>query len=169
VIEASDSVKLQIQALVATGAENILVVNSPNIEATPRTDLKKEAIFENADSFRDYVIGWQIEGLSKDLTEVYNLSLELAVSEVEQQSGLDIREYDLNAIFINILNNAESLGYTNKDDACVYTLTGGGFNPECNFETFVFFDEIYPTAVTHERAAADMLEVAQQTELSRPK
>ena len=63
--------------------------------------------------------------------------------------------------FNNILNNAESLGYTNKDDACVYALSGGGFNPECNFETFVFFDEIHPTAVTHERAAEDLLEVAQ--------
>jgi phospholipase/lecithinase/hemolysin len=161
VIEASDSVKQQIQTLVATGAQNILVVNAANIGATPQTDLKKKAIFDNADSFRDYVIGWQIEGLSGDLTEVYNLSLELAVSEIEQQSGLDIKEYDLNATFNNILNNAESLGYTNKDDACVYALSGGGFNPECNFETFVFFDEIHPTAVTHERAAEDLLEVAQ--------
>ncbi len=161
VIEASDSVKQQLQALVASGAENILVVNAPNIGATPQTDVKKAAIFENADSFRDYVIGWQIEGLSSDLSDIYNLSLELAVAEVEQESGLDIREFDLDETFTYILNNAESLGYTNKDDACVYALSGGGFNPECNFDTFVFFDEIHPTAVTHERAAAALYQVAQ--------
>ncbi len=57
VVEASDSVKQQLLALAASGTENILVVNAPNIGATPQTDLKKAAIFANADSFRDYVIG----------------------------------------------------------------------------------------------------------------
>ena len=161
VIEASDSVRQQLQNLIASGAKNILIVNAPDIGATPQTDLKKKAIFENADSFRDYIIGWQIEGLSSDLTEIYNLSLELAVAEVEEQSGLDIKEYDLSATFEYILDNADSLGYTNKDDACVYALSGGGMNPECDFETFVFFDEIHPTATTHERAAAALIQAAQ--------
>jgi phospholipase/lecithinase/hemolysin len=162
---AVESVKQQLQTLVATGAQNILVVNAPDIAETPQTDLKLEALLNpDTRTFKDIIAAWALGNgakLRSKYTAAYNQGLAQAVADVEAASGIDIKEFDLSATFEYILDNATSLGYTNKDDACVYALSGQGFHPECNFDTFVFFDEIHPTAVTHERAAAALLQVAQ--------
>jgi phospholipase/lecithinase/hemolysin len=141
-------------------------VNAPDIGATPQTDLKREAILASPTrSFLDIMVAWALGpgfNLGGKLTDAYNQGLAQAVADVELASGIDIKEFDLSASFQNIISNYQTLGYTNKDDACVYALSGGGFNPECNFDTFVFFDEIHPTAVTHQRAAAELAPVAAQ-------
>jgi phospholipase/lecithinase/hemolysin len=155
--QASDSVAQQLRTLIASGARNIAVVNAPDVGATPNTDLAAAKVKAEANSLYDYILAYTLESVTRVISSVYNLQLELAVLNVEDETGVDIKEFDLFAFFDDTVKNSIEYGYTNNTDACVYALTGGGFNPECNFDTFVFFDEIHPTAFTHQRAAAGLL------------
>ena len=157
--KAVKSVKQQINTLIAAGARNIAVVNAPDIGAIPETDLVSAQALSVADNFRDKIVAKKLEKITRVLTAVYNGRLAAAVSDIEDETGIDIIEYDLFSFLDDTIDNFEEYGYTNNTDACVYAITGGGFNPECNFESFVFFDEIHPTAITHQRAAGEILEI----------
>ncbi len=159
VTNAADSVGDQLRKLAASGAKNILVVNAPDVGATPNTDLAADKAWAEADSLYDYILAAGLEGVTRVISEVYNLNLEYKVLTVEDETGLAIEEFNLYAFFDDILKNYLDYGYTNNTDACYYGLTGAGSNPECNynFDSFVFFDEIHPTAITHQRAAQAVL------------
>lgn len=157
--QAVKSVEAQISTLISAGAQNIVVVNAPDIGAIPETDLVSAQAASGADSMRDKIVAKKLEKFTRVLTAVYNGRLSAAVSDIEDATGLDIVEYDLFNFLDDTIDNFQEYGYTNNTDACVYAITGGGFNPECNFETFVFFDEIHPTAVTHQRAAAELYQL----------
>jgi len=152
---ATDSFEAQLTKLVAAGAQNILVVNAPNIGAIPETDIAAEQVLASADSFRDWIVGKKLEDITAFFSLVYNSRLAIAVDHVEQAFGVDILEFDLFDYFSDIEDNYQAYGFTNKDDACIYVFSqGGAFNPECNLSTFVFFDEIHPTTAVHQRAGA---------------
>jgi phospholipase/lecithinase/hemolysin len=70
---------------------------------------------------------------------------------------MDIMEFDLSEFVTDTIENAESYGISNSEDACIYVFSqGGAFNPECNLDTFLFFDEIHPTTAVHQRAGATL-------------
>ncbi|GLQ33161.1 SGNH/GDSL hydrolase family protein [Litoribrevibacter albus] len=154
--KAIRSVETQLSTLISAGAQHIVVVNAPDIGAIPETDLVAAQALANADNIRDRIVAKKLEKFTRVLTAVYNGRLSAAVSDIEDATGIDIIEYDLFNFLDDAIDNYQEYGYTNNTDACVYAITGGGYNPECNFETFVFFDEIHPTAVTHQRAALEL-------------
>ncbi|MFE8072204.1 SGNH/GDSL hydrolase family protein [Marinobacteraceae bacterium S3BR75-40.1] len=159
---ATDSVKRQLGKLVASGAQHILVVNAPDIGATPLTDIKKAQVLAGADSLRDLFVGQTLVPYTRTLSQIYNLRLAISVAEVELASGVDIKEANLLAFLDDSIANRDEYGYENVTDACIFLQTQGGApNPGCNFSTWLFFDEIHPTAVTHQRAAQTLLEALQ--------
>lgn len=153
--QASDSVEQQILKLTAAGAQNILLVNAPDIGAIPETDLVAQQLLMNADSWHDQIIANNLEGLTKWLTVHYNFKLKQASYAVEHDTGVKIMRFNLFKFFTDLNANYQDYGYTNNTDACVFVFSAGGaMNPECNFETFIFFDEIHPTTSVHQRAGA---------------
>ncbi len=74
--------------------------------------------------------------------------------------GTNLIEFDMADLFGDVLRDASTLGYTNSDEACFFS-SAQAPNPACLssptgpllFDDFVFFDEMHPTAVTHERLA----------------
>jgi phospholipase/lecithinase/hemolysin len=137
-----------IRALAGAGAERILVANAPDIGAIPETRALADRKFANR---------------ATKLTKSFNNGLAKAVRNVERDFELEILEFDIYRLIRFIRKHGIRLGLsTNTDDACFFTILGM-FNPECelgrNFDSFVFFDEIHPTAKVHQLAGEAMLDV----------
>jgi len=153
--QATESIKAQLQKLVGAGAQHILVVNAPDIGAIPETDLVAMQLLATAEDRKDERRAKRLEKITRVLSAKYNGRLASVISDVEEESNIDIHEFDLFQYVTDTVENADTLGLTNTDDACIYVFSAGGaMNPECNLDTFLFFDEIHPTTVVHQRAGA---------------
>ena len=138
---AVGALEQQLNTLVAAGARALMVVTSPDIGIIPET---LENATDRAGRRAKYRASW--------LTYVFNRRLERAVNRIEKASGVDMVLLDLNNIFDNIIDDAAARDISNTNEACVDTRTFE-FNEACgfgtNFDQFVFFDQIHPTAKTH--------------------
>ncbi|RMF16132.1 MAG: hypothetical protein D6758_08540 [Gammaproteobacteria bacterium] len=133
-----------LRTLIGAGARHIMVINVPNIGSIPETQLIAEQLGQ---PMLPVMASWK--------TMIYNRKLSRAVKRIERDTEVDIVEADLFRLFSNILRDADAYGYTNTTEACFSSRTMS-FNPGCNyganFDSYVFFDEIHPTAVTHAKA-----------------
>jgi len=141
---ASDGVAEQLNLLVSSGAQSIMVVTTPNIGEIPET--LEQATDRN---------GRRLMFRASWLTYLLNLRVERAVKEIELNNDLDVVLLDINDIFDNIIDDSSARGFSNTTEACLNTNTFQ-FNEDCafgaNFDEFVFFDQIHPTARVHEIA-----------------
>ncbi len=141
---ATDGIAAQLNLLVAAGAQSIMVVSTPNIGEIPET-------LEQATDRE----GRRLKFRASWLSYLFNLRVDRAVKQIEQNSGLDIVSLDVNDILDNIIDDAAARGFSNTTEACLNTNTFQ-FNDDCgfgaNFDEFVFFDQIHPTARVHEIA-----------------
>jgi phospholipase/lecithinase/hemolysin len=154
---ATRSIKAQLKKLLDSGAQHLLVVNAPDIGAIPETDLVAMQLLATAETKRDQRIAGKLEHITSKLTAKYNTRLANMVSRLEEHRDMDIMEFDLSEFVTDTIENAESYGISNSEDACIYVFSqGGAFNPECNLDTFLFFDEIHPTTAVHQRAGATL-------------
>jgi len=157
ITQATQSVDTQLRTLIEAGAKHLIVVNTPDLGASPNTTIKAEEAWENAETIGDLIVAFKLNRITRRLARVFNTQIAFAVSDIYDDTQVDIIEYNLYELFDDILKNYEGYGYTNKDEACISSFNGGVMHPDCNFETFVFFDETHPTGITHERAGFDML------------
>ncbi len=141
---AAAGVKANLSRLIGAGARHVMVINVPDIGAIPETRLKSEALGE---PMLPLLATWK--------TMIFNRKLSRVVRQVEKDAGIDIVEADLFTLFGNILRDADAYGYTNTTEAC-FSSQAMNFNPGCNygqnFDSYIFFDEIHPTKVTHLKA-----------------
>lgn len=139
---AAIEVSNAIQALYQAGARSFMVINSPNIGLIPETNLIAAAL--------NYP---ELIKRSRKLSQSYRVALHEAVEQLEDNYAIDIVEFDLFKFFNKLVKEAESLGFTNSTDAC-FRLEAMSFHPDCNYgmnaDQFIFFDEIHPTARTHQ-------------------
>ncbi|MEM9100747.1 MAG: SGNH/GDSL hydrolase family protein [Pseudomonadota bacterium] len=135
--DAADIVGEKAKLFVQLGARNVAFVNSPNIGDIPETRLLSAGSTE-------------LQQLANNLTYYYNKQLERnALSIYGSDRGLNIRFVDINSVFRSILAYAIYFGFENSTDACFSSATHQ-LAPNCNFDRFIFFDEIHPTARVHE-------------------
>lgn len=141
---ALDGVQTNIQKLVAAGAKRLMVVNVPDIGGIPETRLLAEA---TGNRF------FPTKATTK--TAAFNLGLKQRVRSIERDSHLDIVTVDLFGAFRSFLKDSEAYGFTNTTEPCFSQATQS-FTTGCNFGQnvykYAFFDEIHPTAKTHQRA-----------------
>lgn len=163
--QATSSIKAQLQKLATAGAQNIMVINAPDIGAIPETDLVAMQLLAAADSKRETRIANKLEKITGIFSAKYNGRLARVVEKIERQFDLDIVEIDLSEFLSDTIDNADQYGITNTTDACIYIFSqAGAFNPECNLDTFVFFDEIHPTTAIHQRAGVAVYETLMNEE-----
>ncbi len=132
----------QIQTLIDAGAEQILIINVPDVSITPLMKLTAAAI-QNPDLI-DY---------ANNLTKRYNKKLKSTLEELHHVNDMDIELYNLFKTSLNLLKEAHDLGITNTTDACFSTATltfNEGCNFGANFDRYYFFDEVHPTAKAHQ-------------------
>jgi len=143
-------------ALAAAGADHILVANSPDIGAIPETRAMGDKKFAKR---------------ATRLTRFFNRQLKKSLHKMEHDLDIDIERFDTFRFFRFVRKHATRLGFSNADDPCfltsVFFTTGvPQFHPDClgglNFDAFVFFDEIHPTARVHNLAGREMAALFQE-------
>ena len=143
-LNAAETIAQAAQILLNAGARNIMVVNAPDIGLIPETDL--------ATNF-----GPALARRLSVRSRVFNFYLKRAVLRLRRQTDAHIVPVDLFGFLGFLDTNGKDLGYKNVTDAC-FVQTGALTidqvqNPQCDFDRFLFFDAIHPSAVTHARAA----------------
>ena len=130
-----------INLLITHGARHFLVINVPDLGALPETRILAQLTGDA-----------RLPARASRLSKRYNRKLTLALKTLRRQSDAAIVEFDLFSFGRLVIDNAELFGYTNTTDACFSSISLE-FHPDCdfgaNFNQFVFFDEIHPTAQFH--------------------
>ncbi len=127
-----------IRTLISSGAEQILVPNVFDIGLIPESYLI-DSVFP----------GYQARATA--LTGQFNAALLANLALIEFETGVDIMEFDLFDFTQNIFANSDTFGFLNTTESCLVEVPVlAPPKPECNFETYAFFDTIHPTAKFHE-------------------
>jgi phospholipase/lecithinase/hemolysin len=164
---AANEVRQAIETLAQAGARSFLLVNAPNVGAIPETRL-----------FADAINDPKLVKRTRKLSNLYRKELHKIAEDLgddddnddEYYNGdeneLNIVEFDMFKFFNKLLKKADKLGFTNATDACFSRETEPpSFHPDCNFganfDQFIFFDEIHPTAHAHALAGEALFEALQ--------
>lgn len=138
---AINRIEASIQDLIDAGAEDILVMNMPDLGLAPGI------------VFQDYIYGANgaLIAAYTYASEQFNESLTATVCTLrEENKDKNIKFYiaDTFKLLQYAVENGESLGFTNVDGTCVSNRA----LPYC--EGYIFFDDIHPTTATHKYLAA---------------
>lgn len=137
IVAAANEVRLTVESLIQAGAKTFFIVNAPSIGLIPETQLVAE---ETADP--------ELTKYAHKLSKRYRNALNMVVEQLEEDSDVDIIQFDLFKFFNKLVKKADDFGFTNSTEACFSTVNFT-FHVDCNFDEFVFFDEIHPTARVH--------------------
>jgi outer membrane lipase/esterase len=141
--DAVKSINLSVRSLVAAGAKAIMVVNVPDIGATPESQQSSDE---------------ELSERATELTKQFNKELSGRIRRIERDLNLYLVDFNLFQFFRFVIKNSVALGFTNSDDACFSSVTFI-FHPDCNFDKFVFFDESHPTKRIHKRVGRALFAV----------
>ncbi len=137
-----------IQALAAAGARNFLVPNVPNVGAIP------EFAQDNP----------SLAALATQYSQSYDAQLSAGLAGLSLPQGADLTQFDLYDYNKMILANAASYGFTNTTDRCfTNTPLSAAATPQCgpdgqNVDSFLYWDDIHPTAPVQALWAEGMLD-----------
>lgn len=115
-----------VNSLVDYGAENIMVVNLPDLGTLPAT---------NQDI--------QISSSLNTLTGLHNSGLSASLNFLGQETGTNISVLDVNSLFNQAIANPAAFDFTNVTASC---LSVGCTNPN----EYLFWDDLHPTTKAHE-------------------
>lgn len=120
-----------ISDLEAAGAQNILVVNLPDLGTLPLTRNTSDALRLNI------------------LSQAHNNFLFRQMRRLERSPGFDanIIPLDVNALFQQAINQPSQFGFTNVTEPCLNQQT---FVPCSNPNQYLFWDSIHPTTAAHQ-------------------
>lgn len=129
-----------VKSLVQAGANNILVVNLPDLGELPVTRNSQRA-----------------KALSS-LTQKHNSQLATALKNLRQQlqSESNIIYYDVNEIFNQAIDNPTKFGFTNVTDTCL-NIERSQYVVCKNPDEYLFWDYIHPSTAAHKLLAETVL------------
>lgn len=140
---ASQAVVANVQALVGLGARNLVVSGLPNIGMTPR------ALAQGGPGGTGAAFGQRVSA-------AFNNDLQARLQAIAAATpDLNLVYLDLQGVLEQTIANASTLGFANTTTPFISVLAQ---NPGANPNTYVFFDDIHPTARTHALLAAVVLE-----------
>lgn len=132
---------LDTEFLISLGAKNVVVGGMPNLGATPRYARGNAALAAQATASSDAFNG----GL---LTEVKRISA--------RYTDVNIVYFDMYAVMERILTDYQALGFSNVSSFYLAPAAQGGSAGDPN--SYVFWDDIHPTARTHALLASIVIE-----------
>ena len=136
---AAANIQTALENLAAFGAENILILNLPNLGGTPR-------FYGTADAATATLI-----------SQTFNTSLAQVVSNFEAANpDITVYEMDIYALFGDLVANPGDYGFTNV------TAVSPNFavaNEWDNSAGYAFWDEIHPTTEAHEAVAEEVYDL----------
>ncbi len=137
----------------AAGARQMLVINLPRLGDTPR--------FNDSASLANTMNG---------RTDDFNRQLAIALGGLsESLSDISLIQYDLAALFQEVLSNSTQYGFTNVTDPAAPGLDVGDFfyssgNVVSSPENYLFWDEIHPTTTAHAILAEEICDMLESLE-----
>ena len=137
-----------IAALSAAGARNFLVPNVPNVGLIPEFAQDNPAL----------------AALTTQYSQSYDAQLSADLASLSLPQGTDLTQFDLYAYNAGLLANAAAFGFTNTTDRCfTNTPLSAAATPQCgpngqNVDSFVYWDDIHPTAPVQALWAEGMLD-----------
>ncbi|BAY79092.1 GDSL family lipase (plasmid) [Nostoc linckia NIES-25] len=138
--ESVANLSAAITSLAAVGAEDILVVNLPDLGKFP-------------------VTGGNIQTASilSSFTNAHNSNLAATINSLNQQLSpeANIIPFDVNSLFNRIIAEPDEFGFTNVTDSCVGELSVVPIEVPvkpvvCEPDKFLFWDEIHSTTATNQ-------------------
>jgi phospholipase/lecithinase/hemolysin len=129
-----------ITSLAGVGAENILVVNLPDLGKFP-------------------VTGGNIQTASilSTFTNAHNSNLTTTINLLNQELSPEthIIPLDVNSLYNRVIEDPKKFGLTNVTDSCIGDLSVVPIEVPvkpvlCNPDKFLFWDELHPTTATHQ-------------------
>jgi len=134
---AAANVREAIKSLSRAGAHSFLLIGAPNIGLMPETRLIASAT-DNPGLIKH----------SRELSKLYQYELHKMTLYLKYINGIKITQFNLFTFFNALVEKAHDYGFSNTTDAC-FNSTDFTFHPDCNFDEFIFFDDIHPTARVH--------------------
>ena len=130
-----------IRQLEGAGADEFIIPNLPPLESTPEIKSRSQN---------------QQNNIASEVV-LYNQKLATLVADLRIELGVTIHSIDTWTIFNDILQNKESLGLTNIQDAACsggisilpLPICSSGDTVASNVDEYLFFDKAHPTRVMH--------------------
>ena len=142
-----DALDQQLDRLYESGARTFLIANVANVGRIPETLARLPNDPDIAARAESYV-------------RAYNNALAQRLSMFSNRAGVSLGTFDLFSALEEILDNADSLGFTQTEVGC-FDLSRFRFQDDCffgrRFDRFVFFDSIHPTGKTNQLASIALL------------
>ena len=121
-----------------------MVVNVGDVGAIPETRLLALSKHQPGLISRTTELAWE-----------FNEELAENIHEIKRQSNASyVLEFDQFGLSRYLTKEYLALGFTDSQDGCFSSVTftfNAGCNNGLNFDEFLYFDEIHPTARTNER------------------
>ncbi|WP_107670639.1 SGNH/GDSL hydrolase family protein [Cyanothece sp. BG0011] len=133
------NIETAINSLIELGAENIMVLNLPNLGNTPLNNGSVDGFCPDDNQFDGDCLN--------DLTMAHNQGLSSLLSGFS--SDVNLIPVDINTVVNNTIQNPFPI-FTNVTDACLNLNT---FEVCNNPNEFLFWDDRHPTAVGHQLIA----------------
>jgi len=130
-----------IRKLIEAGAQHFMVMNVPDIGKIPESGILAALTGDTS-----------IVKRASRYSHTYNRKLFHHLRKLEKEFHIEITKVDIHKILNKVLANGAKYGFSNTTDAC-FSSENQVFNAGCNFginfDSYVFFDEIHPTARMH--------------------
>ena len=144
---AAMQIQQTISVLAQSGARSFLLINSPDIGVIPETRILSQLTNDPGMVRRATKLSKRFRNNLKEVIE------QLDEADDQNETGdLEIFQFNLFKFFNKLIKKGSKAGFTNTTDACFSSITFT-FNPGCNFgqnfDQYIFFDEIHPTARVH--------------------
>ncbi|MGC9258112.1 autotransporter domain-containing protein [Desulfurella sp.] len=89
--------------------------------------------------------GPQVQALASAYTQLYNIYLQQALSNIHNQTGLNIITLNGEVLFNELVSNPKAYGLVNTTDEGMLAYLNG----DPNYSRYLFWDGVHPTAYTH--------------------
>ena len=140
--EASvDNIESALDALASFGVENILILNLPNLGATPRM----------------LAVGDPNAAGATAITQAFNTELASAIDDfIVDNPDITVYEMDIYSLFEDVVADPSLYGLNNATDVSPNYAVADNFD---NSAGYVFWDDIHPTTETHEEIALEVYQL----------
>ena len=142
IVDAVTAISDNIQSLAASGAQDSMVGNVPDLGKVPAVT----------------ALGPLASELASILTMQFNDALELTQAGLETGMGLNITRLDLFSFINSVVNDPGAYGLLNVTDSCLMPAVQVG--AICDYpDNYLFWDGIHPTRAAHLLIANEALGV----------
>jgi len=149
---AALQVQQTISMLARSGARTFLLINAPDIGVIPETRILSQLNNDPGMIKRATRLSKRYRKKLHDMVEQLEESEEHNETGYGESDELEIVQFNLLKFFNKLIKHGSKAGFSNTTDACFSSITFT-FNPGChfgmNFDQYIFFDEIHPTARVH--------------------